>query len=634
MSVRHRLIAAALAGAATPAMAGVGLPATLSDHAVIQRGTPIPIWGTGTPRTRVTITFNGRTARSVVGADGRWRAQLPAMKAGGPYRLDVTSSDGSRASADDILVGDVWLCSGQSNMEYPLRRTLDGDGEVAEADDPQLRLMKVERQLADSAQASFAKAPQWQRSTPGSARDFSAACFIMAKDLRDSGGVAIGAIDDSWGGTPVRAWMSEGAARASGNAEPAALLDAFRRDRPTALRQFGEQWGAWWRGQTGDKPGEEPWNAPGRLAWKQFPSMAYWNDWGGDWPKFDGPIWAYRTVDLSAAEAAQGATLSLGVIDDMDQSWINGVAVGGSSDPAAPRVYKIAPGVLRAGRNNIVVYARDLWGPGGFKGPAEVLELTLADGSRKPLGTGWRYTRMAENDGPPVPPWGNSSGVSTIYNAMVAPLGPIRLTGVAWYQGEADVGQAGYDRRLSAMMANWRTQFGDPKLPFLIVGLAAWGKPSATPTDSGWAATIDEQRRAVVADRRSALVSAIDLGEWNDIHPANKTDLGHRLAWAANTLIAGGKSGKVGPLPLRAVRQGGDVVVTFSKPLQALSSSRPIGFELCAATCRYAEASIEGATVRLSGTGTSVRYAWADAPVVNLYDLDLLPAPVFQIPVQ
>jgi sialate O-acetylesterase len=213
------------------------------------------------------------------------------------------------------------------------------------------------------------------------------------------------------------------------------------------------------------------------------------------------------------------------------------------------------------------------------------------------------------------------------------------LKGVAWYQGEADVGKPGYDRRLGAWMTNWRVQFRDPELPFLIVGLAGWGKPVSRPTESGWAATINEQRLGVERDSRAALASAIDLGEPNDIHPANKQEVGRRLALAAHNLVYR-DGGTVGPMPVSAVRQGNSVVVTFTKPLQILSGANANAFELCGApvgTCRYADARSNGNSIVIAGDGqpaVRVRYAWADYPVVNLYDQDMLPVPVFEIPVQ
>jgi sialate O-acetylesterase len=213
------------------------------------------------------------------------------------------------------------------------------------------------------------------------------------------------------------------------------------------------------------------------------------------------------------------------------------------------------------------------------------------------------------------------------------------VKGVAWYQGEADVGKAHYDQRLAAWMANWRSQFHDPDLPFLIVGLAGWGKPVSHPVESGWASLINEQRLAVAHDPRAALASAIDLGEPGDIHPANKQEVGRRLALAAHQLAYRDK-GTVGPLPVSAVRAGNKVVLTFTKPLQILSGANANAFELCGAAvgaCKFADARVDGNKVVITSDGqpaSRVRYAWADYPLVNLYDQDILPAPVFELPIR
>jgi sialate O-acetylesterase len=471
-------------------------------------------------------------------------------------------------------------------------------------------------------------------------RDFSAACYFLVRRLRSSEKVPVGAIDDSWGGTPIRAWMDEGAVRSSGGAQAAGIVDLYRSNPDAAVRQFGVEWGKWWRSRSGDKAGEEPWNASSRLDWKPVPSLAYWDNWGPQWKAWIGSVWARKQVTLTSTEAAQAATLSLSAIDDLDQTFVNGVAVGGMNDPANPRSYPIGKGVLRPGTNEILLFVRNVWGQGGFAGPADRFALTFADGHSKPLVTGWEYSKIADSVGqPPVAPWAGPSGVSTIYNAMVAPLGSVGLKGVAWYQGETDVGERGYDDRLLSLMANWRAQFGNSRLPFLVVGLAGWGKPVSHPMESGWAALINEQRLAVERDGKAALASAIDLGEPGDIHPANKQEVGRRLALAAHWLVYR-DGGTVGPLPIGAVRSGNAIDVSFTKPLQSLSGSTANAFELCGTSqqsCRYAEARVEGSVVVIEADGrpvSHVRYAWADYPVVNLYDLDLLPAPVFDIPVQ
>lgn len=632
MPARAPLILSALM--ASSVSAAPSIDPQFGSHAVIQRGRPVILSGRASPGERLVVRLASVSVPATADANGRWRTTFAPQQAGGPYAIRLNGT----IAADDVMVGDVWLCSGQSNMEYPLRRALNGDGEVASASDDDLRLMKVEQQLSDSPAASFAKPPSWQLASPDSARDFSAACYFMVRDLRKTEKVPIGAIDDSWGGTPIRAWMSEAAARSSGNASEADLLDQFRREPTLAIRSFGGRWGAWWRSKTGDIAGREPWLASDRLTWAEVPSLTFWDNWAPQWKAWIGSVWVRNRVSLTAAEAAQPATLSLSAIDDIDQTFVNGIPVGGKNDPANPRSYPLPKGVLKPGSNEVMIFVRNVWGQGGIRGPAADFRLSFADGHMKSLATGWKYSRIADNVGdPPVPPWSNSSGVSTIYNAMVAPLDPIGLKGVAWYQGEADVGKTGYDQRLAAWMTNWRQQFGDPQLPFLIVGLAGWGKPVSHPVESGWASLINEQRLAVERDPRSALASAIDLGEPSDIHPANKQEVGRRLALAAHAIVYR-DGGTLGPRPVRAFGSGPSIVVTFSKPLRILSGANANAFELCgAASCRFVDARVNGATVTLNSNdqpATRVRYAWSDYPIVNLYDVDMLPVPVFEIPVQ
>ena len=637
MSARSLLIL--LASTASAAAAAPTIDPQYGDHAVIQRGRPVTLSGDATPAQQVTVDFGGAQQTATADRAGRWSATFAPRAAGGPFAIQITAADGT-ASAQDVMVGDVWLCSGQSNMEYPLRRALNGEGEAAGADDPNLRLMKVPQQVAPSPATHFAKVPTWKAATPDSAKDFSAACYFLTRELRKTEKVPIGAIDDTWGGTPIRAWMDEASVRASGGGAEADVVDLYRRNPTAAVRQFGTQWGAWWRSKTGDKPGAEPWIASDRLTWKAVPSLQYWDAWGPEWKSWIGSAWLRQRVTLTPAEAAQPATLGLSVVDDVDQTFVNGVSVGGRNDPVAPREYPLPKGLLKAGANEIMVFARNNWGPGGVAGPADKFFVRFADGHTRPLGEGWEYSRIADAVvDPPVAPWDGPSGVGTIYNAMVAPLGPLGVKGVAWYQGEADVGQPGYDKRLAAWTSNWRTQFRDPQLPFLIVGLAGFQKPTSHPVDSGWAALINEQRLAVQRDPRMALASAIDLGEIEDIHPANKQDVGKRLALAAHAIVYR-DGGTVGPLPVSAVTRADKIVVTFTKPLQVLNGASAIGFELCGpggATCRYADARVRGTEVELAWDGqrvTRVRYAWADYPIVNLYDFDLLPAPVFEIAVQ
>jgi len=639
---RSRLIAFALSSlTASPALAVPQLSAPYTDHAVLQRGRPLIIEGQAAAGERLTVSLAGHGTPARADRTGHWSAQLPPLPAGGPYELAVTGANGAVLKAGDIMVGDVWLCSGQSNMELPLSRSINGAAEVEAATDPQLRLLKVPQRPSLTAEP-LANVVAWQASTPKSAANFSAACTFMGRQFRDRDkDVAVGLIDSTWGGTAIRSWMPEAAVRATGGATDADVVALYRRDPAAAARKFGETWGEWWRGQSGDAAGIEPWVHSDRLPWEPLPSFTYWEGWGRpDFATYNGGLWARRKVRLTAGQASGPVTLSLGVVDDADTTFINGVLVGATYSWSAPRNYQLAKGTLHAGDNEILVFVRDNYSNGGFQGPADRVKLTFADGTAMPLGTGWEMSKPSPKIGePPLAPWDGQSGVGTLYEGMIAPLGRFAVEGIAWYQGESDVNKPGYDRRLGAMMASWRAQFGRPDLPFLIVGLAGWGKPVASPHESGWAALIDEQRKAVAADARAALISAIDIGEWNDLHPPNKQEVGRRLALAAWALRGGIADGRLGPMPLGASRTGGEVRVRFSKHLQSLSGAAPIGFELCgsgSASCRFVSAMVKGDAVLLSGArpgDSRVRYAWADFPIVNLYDADLLPVPVFELPI-
>ena len=629
-------LAAALSSAASSAPT---LAPLFTDHAVLQRGRDIKVSGSAAPGEVVTVILAGKQSTARADKNGQWTATLGAMQASGPYRLEARAASGS-ITADDVMIGDVWLCSGQSNMEYPLRRALNGEGEVQGARDAQLRVMTIPQATSLAPLGSFKDAPAWKAASPETISDFSAACYFMVRDLRATQKVAIGAINASWGGTRIRPWMDEAAARRSGAGADAILLASFRSDPTAAAKQFSEQWGDWWRKSTGEKAGQEPWNDTSRLQWRPFPKIGFWEEWGHpEFADFNGYSWARIRFDLTAAEAAKAATLSLGIIDDLDQTWVNGVGVGTSFGWSNPRDYPLARGVLRAGINEVVVNIGDSWGFGGLQGPAERLRLTFAGGQAKPLGQGWEYSIVTKPVGsPPRAPWDTHAGLGTISNAMIAPLGPISLKGIAWYQGESDVGMPHYDQRLSALMASWRERFRDPALPFLVVTLAGFGKPSAIPAASGWAQVIDEQRRAVAKDGKSMLVVATDLGERSDIHPANKQDVGRRLALAARSVAYGERDVRTGPLPMKARRVPGAIEVAFSEPLRTLSSNRPNGIELCGdaqSSCRFADATVASNRVMIKDDGrpaTRVRHAWSDYPILNLYGGDL-PVPPFELPV-
>jgi len=639
-----RSLAFALAVLAAP-MANaqaVQLAPIFQDHAVLQRDRPINVWGVApSAGGSITVTLNGTTVGTSSARPGHWWADLPAMPAGGPYTLTVSLDGHVVQTISDILVGDIWLCSGQSNMEYDVAHSLNAQGEIGTANDPQMRILSVGHDAAPVPQGSFKTPVAWAAVTPQTIGDFSAACYFMARDLRQSEKVPFGLIDASWGGTPIDAWRTLDALAADlASRNQAALLETYRTDPAKANRLWGETWTAWWRGWSHDAPGTEPWQAKAPGEWKPVPAFVNWEGW--DLPAladYNGYVWFRTEVTLTAAQAAKPATLAFGPVDDTDIAFVNGAAVGTTTSWNQPRAYPLAAGTLHAGRNRIAIAALDTGGGGGLTAAPGQNAIRFADGTAMPLPAAaqWQYRVMPGPADPPHAPWEATVDFASIYNGMIAPLGAYGLRGVAWYQGEADAGTPkGYDNKLASMMAGWRRQFANPALPFLIVQLANYGPRNFEPRESGFAAIRNEQRKAVAADANAGLVVAVDLGEVNDIHPANKQDVGHRLARSARALTYGGAPAS-GPLAASPTRSGDTVSIAFSEPLVTYSAGQPIGFELCGAaegTCRFVAGQVSGNTVLIHvgiGPADRLRFCWGDSPICNLYGKSGLPAGPFEM---
>jgi sialate O-acetylesterase len=359
---------------------------------------------------------------------------------------------------------------------------------------------------------------------------------------------------------------------------------------------------------------------------------------------FDGIAWFRTTVELTPAQAAQAATLTLGPVDDIDNTWMNGVQLGGSEGWDVPRVYALAPGALKAGTNSIAVGVLDGGGGGGLWGPPQKRALTFADGSVLPLAERWRYKIAApliETGAAPHAPWSDATGTTLLYNGMIAPIAPYRLRGALWYQGESNISEpAEYGRLLAGLMADWRNAFAEPNLPFLIVQLPNFGTAVTGPAESSWANLREAQRSAVAADRSAALTVSIDIGDRFDIHPTQKQELGRRLSLNARRLIYGENIVASGPVPLSVTVAKAHVVIAFANtPLMVDGGRRPASFQICDAKtrCEYADASIKKERVVLDVPKglkpVRVRFCWADSPVCNLYNPDGLPAVPFEMPV-
>jgi sialate O-acetylesterase len=643
-------LAVVLAGSAATGVQAQSAPArplladVFQDHGVLQRDRPIAVWGRAASDSDLTVSLAGTTVSARAGGDGRWRAVLPALSAGGPHELSVMQ-DGRTQILTDLLIGDVWLCSGQSNMEFGVRSVTNADTEIASSADPDMRLLLVGRSSLPAPAGAMAPGSVWRVAGPESVRAFSAACFFMGKQLRQSQNVPVGLIAASWGGSVIEDWLSEPALRRIGGYDvPLDALAVYARSPEEGRRVWAQTSDRWWRDNDPGSAGPTPWYSLDYddSGWSGAAPEGFWEGSSPELTIFDGVIWHRATVTLTAAQAAGEATLSLGPVDDVDTTWVNGRKIGGREGWDTPRTYSVPAGVLREGRNVIAVGVLDTGGGGGLWGPAADKKLTLADGTVVSLADPWRRRVSAPIAGLknlPRTPWIGGSGVTTLSNGMIAPLEGYGLAGFAWYQGEANVGDPqGYRRLLPGLIADWRARFGDEDLPFLAVQLANFGPPTSAPTDSAWAALREVQREVMQADGNGGLAVAIDVGDRYDIHPTNKQEVGRRLALAARA-VAYGEGVPATPSPRDARMTGDAVVVSFDGVGQGLvlyGAARPVGFELCGPDgCRFTDARVQGETVVLDAAGfpeaATVRFCWADSPVCNLYGDAGLPAVPFEL---
>lgn len=614
---------------------------TFQDHAVLQRGKPIPVWGLTAPGATVNVKLAGQSAQAKADDTGHWRLTLAPLAAGGPYTLSAQSSNGESQSLNDVMLGDVYLCSGQSNMEMPLRLATNYDGELLGATNPQIRLFHVQRHSSPVPKSVFGADASWAVTSPQSAKEFSATCYYFGRDLQPHAGVAIGLIEDAWGGSTIQAWISRDKLAALGGYEPSLeILKAYAVSPKDGEAQWLALVRAWFEAH--DPAMKENWFAPyfDDSGWDELMATGGWRPW----PKlasFDGIVWLRKTITLSAAEADGLATLTLGKMSDNDITFVNGSAVGAGEGYDVVRNYPLPTGTLHAGQNTIAIGVQM---GGAFLDSADKMSLKLADGTTKPITGPWKWKASlpsSQTGRLPHQPWLNQFGTSVLYNGMITPLGETKLRGAVWYQGESDSWQPQeYGRLLTALMEDWRSKFG-ADTPFLIVQLPGYGPQGTAPRDTDWARTREVQRKAANEIPNAALAVTIDLGSPDNIHPQAKQEVGRRLSLAARKLVYG-ETINLSPAPIAAIKHGKTVTVSFSNSgsgLQAREWHRAIGFSLCetADKCRYADGIVNKDSVTLDmqnqPKATLVRFCWSDSPICNLYNDSGLPAVPFELPI-
>ncbi len=621
------------------------------DGAVLQQGVPIPVYGTAPDGEVVTVRLAGHAARATAHG-GRWRAALPAMKAGGPYTLSVTGPHNTVTSRN-VLIGEVYVCGGQSNMGFNLGSAATGPQVIPQAADPLLHLYQVPDVPAAAPQADAGS--QWQAATPQTVPGFSAVAYFFGRDLRKALGVPVGLIETQWGATPAQVWTSADALEKLPDFRPAVETFRTQQKDPSVFLNRVEAWYA--RHDPGS--GGKTWAGPALddTAWKTLAQPVGWSQSGSAElsAPFTGVVWFRKSVDIPADWAGKDLTLLLGPVDDADTTYFNGVRVGGLNTYQQNRDYTVPGALVKPGRSVIAVRVLNTYGEGGMDGKPEQMALQPTGGSASvPLAGDWLYKVGGPLPGSdPVPAPNGLDPFSTpgvLYNSMIAPLTGFPIRGAIWYQGESNTYDSVQYRTLfPAMIADWRARWGEGDFPFLFVQLAPYMNIVPNPQESAWATLREAQRQTLLSVPRTAMAVITDLGDQRAIHPTRKEPVGGRLALLAEAQVYHRPVEAYGPLYDGMTVQGSKIIVRFTHAAglhtaavqdgggtTVATPGALTGFAVAGADHKYvnADAVIQDGRVVVSSPAVpnpvSVRYGWADYPLVNLYNSAGLPASPFQ----
>ena len=616
----------------------VKLPKLISDGMILQRNTDVNIWGWADANENISVSFVGSTYNTIADNKGNWKVVLADLKPGGPYQMQINS-----ITINNILVGDVWVCSGQSNMELPMRRvSWNYPSEIEHSENKYIRQFLVPDKYNFDEPQNDLSSGTWKSASPENTPDFSATAYFFAKFLYEKYKVPIGLINSALGGSPVESWISGNALKKFPKYYNEAKLfrDSILIKKIEASDRARSN--AWYtllhKVDRGFKDPENIWYKTNLNTsdWSTMEVPGYWSE-ETDLGQLNGVIWFRKKVEIPSSMAGKSAKLILGRIVDADSAFINGQFVGTVSYQYPPRRYDIPTGLLKAGENTIVVRVISNIGKGGFV-PDKQYAVVTKDTSINLTGE-WKFHLGAE-----MPPLESQTFIrwkpTGLYNAMIAPLLNYKIKGVIWYQGESNAERPKeYLSLFSTMIKDWRTNWNEGDFPFLFVQLPNFMETKSEPSESNWALLREAQLKTLSLPN-TGMVVAIDIGEWNDIHPLDKKDVGYRFALAAEKLAYGDNIVYSGPIYKSMKIDGNKIILSFTHTgsgLIAKGDNKLKYFAIAGNNKKFvwANAKIENNKVVVWNdkvkNPVAVRYAWADNPDgANLYNKEGLPASPFR----
>lgn len=617
------------------AKAEVSLPHFFSNNMVLQRDQPIKIWGLADKNESVSVTIDGNKQKTMAGKDGKWKLEMPAMKFGGPYEIKIEGKENS-LTLSNVLIGDVWICSGQSNMEFNLDGDLTADEAIKNSENSNIRLLTVPKSIQTKEKYDIGETA-WLECNPSTSAHFSAVGYFFGKKLQEDLDIPIGLINSSWGGTDIEPWTSW---EASMNNDEYA---SFKGKKLEEAAGFTSENVERFKAAMNDDPAmEKKWYDPDTKV-KGWQKMEVPKAWDGELGKEDGIIWFRKEIILPADAEGVLGTIQLGAIDDEDITWINGKKVGSIDLWLANRKYDIKKGILKAGKNTIIVRIKDTGTIGGMFGEAEQLYLEVND-TKYPLAGQWDYkpSVLSSEFGFKSAGTSPNSFASLLYNGMIHPMVGMGIKGVIWYQGENNAGEAYRYRKLFPnMIQDWRKQWGHD-FPFLWVQLASFMAIDEQPSESEWAELREAQNMTLSLPKTGQAVIT-DIGEAFDIHPRNKKDVGFRLAHTTLNVAYGRNVLPSGPVFEKMEKDGNKLVLSFSNIGDGLTTQNNSkygyikGFAVAGDDKEFywAQAYISDNKVivwsdKVKNPGAA-RYGWANNPIeINLINSDGLLASPFR----